>query len=54
MKYQYQEGDVELVFTVSTHNVVYLISKDTSCYPVRRECAKFAGGVDHLVILRGD
>ncbi|CAD8166990.1 unnamed protein product [Paramecium octaurelia] len=54
VKYQHQDEDVELIFTVNTHNVVYLISKDSSCYPVRQECAKFIGGSDHLVTLRGD
>ncbi|CAD8119346.1 unnamed protein product [Paramecium primaurelia] len=31
-----------------------MISRDSSCYPVRIECAKYFGGVDHLVVLRGD
>ncbi|CAD8070805.1 unnamed protein product [Paramecium primaurelia] len=54
VKYQHQIEDVELIFTVNTHNIVYMISKDSSCYPVRQECAKYIGGSDHLVILRGD
>ncbi|CAD8069001.1 unnamed protein product [Paramecium primaurelia] len=54
VKYQHQIEDVELIFTVNTHNIVYMISKDSRCYPVRQECAKFIGGSDHLVILRGD
>ncbi|CAD8170600.1 unnamed protein product [Paramecium pentaurelia] len=54
IKYQHQIEDVELIFTVNTHNIIYMISKDSSCYPVRQECAKYIGGSDHLVILRGD
>ncbi|CAD8183191.1 unnamed protein product [Paramecium pentaurelia] len=54
LKYQKSDDDEELVFTVNTHNIVYMISRDSSCYPVRIECAKHFGGVDHLVVLRGD
>ncbi|CAD8086713.1 unnamed protein product [Paramecium sonneborni] len=53
VKYQHQPEDVELIFTVNTHNIVYMISKDGSCFPVRQECAKYVGGSDHLVVLRG-
>lgn len=42
------------MFTVNTHNIVYMISRDSSCYPVRIECAKYFGGIDHLVVLRGN
>ncbi|CAK74410.1 unnamed protein product (macronuclear) [Paramecium tetraurelia] len=54
LKYEKSDDDEELVFTVNTHNIVYMISRDSSCYPVRMECAKHFGGVDHLVVLRGD
>jgi len=42
-----------LIFTVSTNNVVYMISKDPQCYPVRSDCAKYFGGADDIVVLRG-
>ncbi|CAD8181104.1 unnamed protein product [Paramecium octaurelia] len=54
LKYQKSDDDEELVFTVNTHNIVYMISRDSGCFPVRIECAKHFGGVDHLVVLRGD
>lgn len=30
-----------------------MISKNNKCFPVRIECAKHYGGLDHLIILRG-
>lgn len=32
---------------------MYMISKDPKCYPVREECAKYFGGADDIVVLRG-
>jgi len=30
-----------------------MISKDPQCYPVRSDCAKYFGGADDIVVLRG-
>lgn len=50
--YEKSAGDTAIIFSVSTPSVDFLVS--TKCNPVTPACAKYSGGVDHLVTLRGD